>query len=332
MAHERALRSKLCTWYDRTHRRLPWRETRDPYRIWVSEIMLQQTRVAAVLPYYESFLERFPSPEALAEASEQEVLARWSGLGYYSRARNLHRAAREVAERGGFPRDYQTIRALPGIGDYTAAAIASIAFELPHAVVDGNVMRVLARLENETGDIRSTVTRRRLTERAGQLLDTSRPGHFNQALMELGAIVCTPRQPGCDACPVSRFCEARKLGTQHQLPVKLGRKPAKFIDKTVLVIERRGRLLLRQRPKESRKLAGFWELPEPDEAPGATSIGERGEFRHSITNHNYLFTVQEARIGRAPNGFCWIPTGRLDKIPLSTTTRKALATRAKRLE
>src|SRR5579862_6586746 len=194
---------RLLAWYDARHRDLPWRSTTDPYRIWVSEVMLQQTRAEAVIPYYERFLERFPNAAALAVASEQEVLAWWSGLGYYSRARHLHKAARLVAD--GFPKTYETIRELPGVGDYTAAAIGSIAFGLPHAVVDGNVLRVVARIENDAADIAAPRTRERFRTVAQNWLEQAPAdsfGAFNQALMELGATICLPRNPACTTCPV----------------------------------------------------------------------------------------------------------------------------------
>ncbi|HWB95145.1 MAG TPA: A/G-specific adenine glycosylase, partial [Bryobacteraceae bacterium] len=203
----------LLAWYARSHRDLPWRRTRDPYRIWISEIMLQQTRAQAVIPYYEKFLDRFPTVEALAEAPEHDVLAAWSGLGYYSRARNLQKAAVAITAAGGFPREYEELRRLPGIGPYTAAAIASIAFGLPHAVLDGNVMRVVARLENDPADIASPKTRARFQQRAQELLDPREAGHFNQAIMELGATLCLPRAPQCLLCPVAGECRALAAGT-----------------------------------------------------------------------------------------------------------------------
>src|SRR5579872_3965323 len=196
-ADARLIRRRLVNWYLRNRRDLPWRRTSDPYRIWVSEVMLQQTRAQAVIPYYEKFLARFPDAASLAAADEAEVLALWSGLGYYSRARNLQRAARRISAAGVFPRDYDSIRALDGVGDYTAAAVASIAFGLPHAVLDGNVMRVLARLDNDAADISAASTRARLRARAQELLDGRRPGIFNQALMELGATICVPKTPQC---------------------------------------------------------------------------------------------------------------------------------------
>lgn len=324
MTESHRIRRRLFTWYANAARTLPWRSTRDPYRIWVSEIMLQQTRVAAALPYYEDFLKRFPDAASLAHASDEELLTAWSGLGYYSRARNMRKAARQIAARGGFPRDYEAIRRLPGVGDYTAAAIASIAFDLPHAVLDGNVMRLLTRLTNETGDIGSSTVRGRLRQAAEKLLDRKQPGLFNQALMELGATLCLRRQPKCTLCPLAEFCHARRLGTQHELPVKLRRKTPVRVNKTLLLVERDGSLLLWKRTAGPR-LEGFWELPEAQQLPRARQQAKVCEFRHSITNHNYRFTLVTAQIQRVPHGFSWVPKDRLHKIPLSTTTRKALA-------
>jgi len=287
--------------------------------------MLQQTRVAVVIPYYERFLERFPSVAALAEAGEAELLAAWSGLGYYARARNLRAAARQIVERGAFPDDYGLLRRLPGVGDYTAAAIASIAFDQPCVVVDGNVLRVLSRLTNDAGEIRTTATRRRLEEVARRLLDRRRPGRFNQALMELGATVCLPRQPVCSECPIARYCQARRRGTQQQRPVKSPPPAIVAQQKTLLVIERRGRLLLWQRPPASSRLAGFWELPEAEQIAGARLRASLGGFRHSITNHRYQVTVALAGLRRTPDGFQWVEIARLPALPLSTMAAKALA-------
>lgn len=322
-ARRASLRRRLLAWYERARRELPWRATRDPYRIWVAEIMLQQTRVAAVLPYYERFLERFPDVASLAGATEDEVLAAWAGLGYYSRARNMYRAARRIAADGTFPSDYASIKALPGVGAYTAAAIASIAFGQPYAVVDGNVLRVLARLTAEPGDIAAGPARRRLEMLAQRLLDRRRPGDFNQALMELGATVCLPRRPACGACPLERLCQARRRGLETELPRKRRSGAPKRIAKTLLLIERQGRILLRKR--SSGRLAGFWELPEAGEIPGVRPIGALGEFRHAVTNHDYRLTVVEARLAEAPDGFRWVPNARLSALPLATTARKALA-------
>jgi A/G-specific adenine glycosylase len=296
MKHDRVnLAALLLAWYRKGHRDLPWRGTADPYRIWVSEIMLQQTRAVAVIPYYERFLLRFPTVDALAAAPEQDVLALWAGLGYYSRARNLRRAAHAIVAGGGFPRDYEAIRALPGVGDYTAAAVASMAFELPHAVLDGNVMRVVARVENDGSDIGSARTRERFRAVAQEWLDLAEPGQFNQALMELGATVCLPRNPLCLLCPLQERCGARAAGTVAQVPVKLRRVEPVRLAGTLLVIREGGRLLLRQRDAGSSRMAGFWDLPTPDDLPGIKPGPRLGEIRHTITNHHYTLEVRQAK-------------------------------------
>ncbi len=314
----------MLEWYASSARPLPWRGTSDPYRIWVSEIMLQQTRVAAVVPYYERFLDRFPDAAALAEASEDTLLTLWGGLGYYSRARNMRKAAGLIVEQGGFPAGYEAIRRLPGIGDYTAAAVASIAFGLPHAVLDGNVLRVLSRVSADSGDVRSSDTKDRLRDLAGRLLDRKQPGTFNQAMMELGATLCLPRAPKCPVCPISRFCEARRLGRQGELPVKSRPKSQLRETKTLLLIERGGNLLLWKRTGAGR-MRGFWELPEASQLPRAVVLATIGHFRHSITRYSFEVTVVSARLPRVPSGFSWIPKDLLDECPLSTTTRKALS-------
>jgi A/G-specific adenine glycosylase len=321
----KAIGRLLLAWYARGHRELPWRGTRDPYRIWVSEIMLQQTRAQAVIPYYGRFLERFPTVAALAAASEDDVLALWSGLGYYSRARNLRLAAKQIAAAGSFPREYDAIRALPGIGDYTAAAVGSIAFDLPFAVLDGNVLRVVARVENDASDISAGRTRERFRQIAQQWLDPRQPGHFNQALMELGATVCLPRHPLCLVCPLAAGCLARQEGTATQLPVKLRKTTAIRLDGVLLVVRNRGRILLRQRGAAARRMAGFWDLPAPEDLPAA-KIGARiGEIRHTITHHLYRLEVRNATVSLAAgDGFRWFTIAQLAEIPFSTTARKAL--------
>jgi A/G-specific adenine glycosylase len=322
------LAARLLRWYGVQHRDLPWRRTGDPYRIWVSEIMLQQTRTEAAIPYYQRFLERFPNMAALAAASEEEVLACWSGLGYYARARNLHKAARLTD--GVFPGGYQAIRDLPGVGDYTAAAISSIAFGLPYAALDGNVMRVVARLTGDAADIGASRTRARFREIAQRHLDGLAPrraGEFNQAMMELGATVCLPRAPRCAACPLAMACEARRTGRQAQLPVKLRKTAPVKIDMALAVIERRGRLLLWQRTQDARRLAGFWELPSPAQVPELQDLPAIGTFRHAITHHRYRVTVHAggpAQKARAQRPLRWVPLANLPSLPLSTTARKAL--------
>jgi A/G-specific adenine glycosylase len=306
---EALIRRQLARWYNRHKRELPWRRISDPYAIWISEIMLQQTRVAAVIPYYERFLKRFPDAPALAHAPEEEVLTLWSGLGYYSRARNLQKAARQIVELGSFPRTHVEIRELAGVGDYTAAAVASIAFGLPHAVVDGNVRRVIARITNGRGETQ---------EVANLLLDKTNPSRSNQALMELGAVVCLPRDPHCDACPIEKCCEARKLGTQNDLPVKKTKPTAIHLKKILLVIRRKGKILL----APSSRVLGFWDLPEPFEG---AQVGDRlGEFRHTITHHHYRFAVHEARVRTTPKGFRWFSCKDIEEIPLSTAAKKGL--------
>jgi A/G-specific adenine glycosylase len=320
----RVIATAVAAHYALVRRDLPWRRTRDPYAIWVSEIMLQQTRAQAVMPYYERFLARFPTVEALAAAPEQDVLALWSGLGYYSRARNLWRAAGAIAAGGEFPRNYDGIRALPGIGDYTAAAIGSIAFGLPYAVLDGNVLRVVARVENDAADIAGSRTRERFRAIAQEWLDAREPGHFNQALMEVGATVCLPRKPLCLVCPLASACRARTEGTAGQLPVKLRKIEPVRLTGTLLVIRKGGRVLLRQRHAKESRMAGFWDLPTPQELPGVAQGVLLGEIRHTITHHHYALEVRAAAAPRrvlAP--FRWFAPAEFDSIPLATTARKA---------
>jgi A/G-specific adenine glycosylase len=250
------IRKRLLGWFRKYRRELPWRLNKDPYRIWLSEIMLQQTRVAAVIPYYERFLERFPDIRALAEAPEEEVLRLWSGLGYYSRARNLQRAAQQiVAVHGGeFPRTVDEALALPGIGSYTAAAILSIAFGAKHAVLDGNAARVLARLDAIQGDLRESGRWRSLQKSADKLLDPKSASDWNEAMMELGAMVCTPRAPQCLVCPVAEFCRARRLGSTDVIPEK--RKKRATVEVTLaaaVLLDGHGRTLLLPPPQTPRK-------------------------------------------------------------------------------
>ena len=261
-------RRNLLAWFSQFQRDLPWRSTHDAYRIWISEIMLQQTRVAAVIPYYERFLERFPMVETLAAAPEEEVLRLWSGLGYYSRARNLQKAAQEIVARyeGEFPDKYEEALALPGIGTYTAAAILSIAYQKKHAVLDGNVARVLARLGALRGDLRANGTWQELQKTADRLLDDKSPGDWNQAMMELGATLCTPRVPQCLLCPVGEFCEARKKGMAEFIPEKRTKRDTVEVTLAALVLlDRMGNALLLPPPETAAK------SPQADNVPTLVS-------------------------------------------------------------
>ncbi len=261
-----SLRRNLLAWYRANRRDLPWRRGRDPYRIWLAEIMLQQTRIAAVLPYYERILARFPDVRALARARESEVLKYWAGLGYYSRARNLHRAAKQIVadHNAQFPSTIDRALALPGIGNYTAAAILSIAFDVPLAALDGNVARVLARLFAIRGDLRMPKTWKRLATTAQQLLPPQSPGDWNQALMELGETICTPRSPQCARCPISRHCKARALGLECKLPAaRRKRETARMRIAAAILLDPRGRTLLTKTPgaHDSALFSRLWQFP-----------------------------------------------------------------------
>ena len=303
-------RRRLLRWFQQFQRTLPWRGETDPYRILVSEIMLQQTRVAVVEDRYRKFVAQFPSAERLARAREETVLAAWSGLGYYRRARALHQAAKEIAGRESFPATAAELRELPGIGRYTAAAVASIAFGEPVAVVDGNVKRVLER-----------VTMRQMAEEdywhsAGKLLDTRRPGDFNQAMMELGAMVCLPAQPLCQACPVAALCSSR--GPRKKLEERPQRRKAVL---QYALARRNGSVLLRQRARENSLMPGMWELPE-------IGAGKRNEtplltLRHSITTTDYSVFVFSSR-GTSMKAGRWVPVHAVERLPLTGLTRKIL--------
>lgn len=305
------LRRALLRWYDENQRDLPWRRTADPYHIWVSEIMLQQTRVAAVLPRYGKFLQRFPSVQKLASARLSSVLAEWSGLGYYRRARNLHAAAKIIVRRfaGIFPESSEQWRKLPGIGRYTAAAIASIAFEEPIAVLDGNVERVLRRLLH-------CATVADSWNAAQTLLDPERPGDCNQAIMELGATVCLPGEPVCARCPITKFCATCGRGESQS------RKPRQIKASISFALATKGDtvLLIRRRADESL-MSGMWELPTLNHSIRSEEVLFR--VRHSITATDYLVSVVAQSKVATENGE-WIHRRRAHKLPLTGLTKKIL--------
>ena len=255
-------RNELTDWFDAHHRKLPWRDTQNPYRIWVSEVMLQQTQVTKVLHYYQDFLDKFPDVQCLAQANLQDVLKAWEGLGYYARARNLHQAAKViVSDFGGkIPADYGIFRNLPGVGDYIAAAVQSIAFHAPYAVVDGNVKRVVARLFLINSPINASSSSKTFQNMADMLLDRDSPGAFNQAMMELGATVCRPKSPLCVICPVKSVCCAFQSVRQEEFPIRLKPKPLPEFRLAVGVVRKNNRVLITQR-KFDGLLGGMWEFP-----------------------------------------------------------------------
>jgi A/G-specific adenine glycosylase len=322
-----SFRRALLVWYDRAKRDLPWRGgTPDFYRVWLSEIMLQQTRVEAVIPHFQRFLARFPDIHSLARADEAAVLTVWSGLGYYSRARNLHRGARQVAAAGA-PSTYDELLGLAGIGPYTAAAIASIAFSQPHAAVDGNVLRVISRLTNDSGEISSPLTKARFTAAAQRLLDPRRAGDFNQAMMELGATICVPRAPRCAACPVERFCAARAAGCERELPVKLKKNAARDVPLALALVRQESRLFLVRRAQSECRLAGFWELPAKNLFP-RWRARLLCELAHQIVNDRFRISIWQGPAPKSMPDGQWFTPAELSEIPLTTVTRKALAASA----
>ena len=347
-------RKKLLAWFRASHRDLPWRRTKDPYRIWLSEIMLQQTRVTTVIPYYERFLKHFPDVRALADAPEEKVLRLWAGLGYYSRARNLQKAAREIVARhdSRFPNTRVDALELPGIGAYTVAAILSIAYGKKMAVLDGNVARVLARLRALEGDLRNASRWRELQATADTLIAAQNPGDWNQAMMELGATVCTPKSPQCLLCPVGEFCQARKRGLAETLPVKRERRANEEITLAALVLmDSAGKTLLLPPPNATIPthasdvailLSRLWHFPTIRVQTDAeqevqqfcrTLIGKRhvpGKFvplrivRHTVTYrhitvHPFLLEIRNLR--RVP-GTKPLALDELSWVPISNLTRK----------
>jgi A/G-specific adenine glycosylase len=347
-------RRKLLGWFAHAQRDLPWRRTKDPYRVWLSEIMLQQTRVKAVIPYYENFVKHFPNVRALAEAPQEEVLRRWAGLGYYSRAKNLQKAAQEIVAKHAsrFPDTREEALELPGIGGYTAAAILSIAYQKELAVLDGNVARVLARLGAVTGDLRNGNRWKNLQATADRLLAAHAPGDWNQAMMELGATICTPRLPQCLLCPVSELCQARKLGLSEVIPEKRKKRANEEITLAALVLtDSAGRTLLLPPPTANAALTAasdvtvllsrLWHFPtiavESDAEAEVRSfaaklLGQRvhgkfvllGKVRHAVTYrqitlHPFLWEVR--KLPACANAKAVALTG-ISSLPISNLTRK----------
>ncbi|MFR3996997.1 MAG: A/G-specific adenine glycosylase, partial [Oscillospiraceae bacterium] len=294
-----ALTAPLLAWYDLNGRTLPWRSVVTPYRTWVSEIMLQQTRVGAVIPYFERFMEELPDVSALAAVSEERLLKLWEGLGYYSRARNLQKAAKVIVSDfgGALPQSYHALLSLPGIGEYTAAAIASINFSEPVAAVDGNLLRVAARVSGCGEDIMDAKVRRLFRQRLDAAIDANRPGAYNQAMMDLGATVCLPNgAPKCEICPARTVCEAYKNGLTEVLPVRAKKKSRRVEERTVLLLFQGGKVALRKRP-DTGLLAGLWEypnLPESlDEAGALLALAQMGLSAESIApagSAKHIFT------------------------------------------
>jgi A/G-specific adenine glycosylase len=343
------VRRALLAWYRRERRDLPWRRTRDPWAIWVSETMLQQTRVETVIPYYERFMARFPTVAALADADADELMSHWAGLGYYSRARNLRAAAAQVVrEHGGrVPDDVEALRALPGVGRYTAGALASIAFDRPAPIVDGNVARVLARLLDLDLDVTSPAGQRRLWGEAEALADGPSPGDLNQALMELGALVCTPRAPRCASCPLRAHCRGLAAGRAEALPVKAPKQEPRPVEAVAALLARGPDVLALRRPPTGL-LGGLWELPGGELAAGekpatglARALRERvglaplraqrlGEVTHGFTHrtlrlHVYRAAAPAGRVRRRDaDAHRWLPLSALEALPLSALAKKAL--------
>ena len=343
------IRKRALGWYARGKRDLPWRTRADPYRVWVSEVMLQQTRVETVIPYYLAFTRRFPTLPSLARAAVDDVLSVWSGLGYYRRARNLHRAATEVMDRHGgeVPRSRGDLRSLPGVGEYTAGAIRSIAFGERAAAVDGNVIRVISRLQGFRRDPGRGGGPRIIREWAETLVPSRDPGAFNQALMELGATICLPRNPSCPDCPVRGSCRARKLGIARRIPPVI-RERTRAVREVSAWIRRRGKILLARRP-EGGLLGGLWELPGGE--PRASEEGGEalrrivmdgvglevqvgrpvGGVRHAITDRQIRGTAYECRPGpgrcraRGYEACRWLPPEESPRLPLTGVTRKYLS-------
>lgn len=338
------LRRRLLAWYTRHQRDLPWRESRDPYRVWISEVMLQQTQVATVREYFQRFIRVLPTVRHLAAADEQQVLRLWEGLGYYRRARQLHAAAKAVvAEHGGrFPRDVESLQMLPGIGRYTAGAIASIAFDQRAPIVEANTVRLLSRLIAYGDDPLNSAGQRVLWQTAEEILPQKNVAQFNQALMELGSLICTSKDPKCDDCPLAGVCAAFAAGLQHVIPRAKGKQQYTELREAAVIIRRNGRVLMRQ-CVEGERWAGLWDFPRfPLDAVGPLVAAEEiarkvrqqsgvtctpgpriKTLRHGVTRYRITLDCYQASYaeGRA-HGARWVAIAELADLPLSTTGRK----------
>ena len=344
-AHSSRLRASILRWYDREKRDLPWRQTRDPYAIWISEIMLQQTRVDAVIPYYERFLARFPDIASLAVAREPDVLAAWSGLGYYTRARHLRAGAQVLVRehQARLPDDPAALLRIPGIGAYTAGAIASVAFDRPAAAVDGNVIRVLARIEGLRGRRDDPKLRDAVTRTAHALAHGPRPRDWTQALMELGATLCRPRDPLCEHCPARALCVAHRGGTPDAYPEPARKPPTKPARRVLLLARSARRLLLTRTPGARTGSGTTWTLPSADAARNAAAAakalardfglapaairGPVARFRHTTFAENVRFEVWETSAARPPRkipGTKWVFPHSIQGLPVRSPTLKAL--------
>jgi A/G-specific adenine glycosylase len=340
------LQASLLLWYDAHARLLPWRNDPTPYRVWVSEIMLQQTRVEAVKPYFSRFIDELPTVAALASVNEQHLLKLWEGLGYYNRAKNLKRAAQVIMNEfgGEIPTTYEELKKLPGIGDYTAGAIASIAFGVRVAAIDGNVLRVFARVMAYDGEITKNDSKKHIEGKVYEIMPQARVGDFNQALMELGATVCLPSgAPKCEECPIKALCRGFAMGIADNLPVKMKKKPRKIEFKTVFVIVCNGKIAIRQRPDEGL-LPGLWELPNtqgnlsPSQVPKVLSEWNISSNKiEPLKNAKHIFTHIEWRMTGClvytdkfdlNQGFTWVTpqvlTGRV-AIPSAFNVYKTIA-------
>lgn len=307
---------RLVGWFSENAKEYPWRTDPTPYHVWLSEIMLQQTRLETVRPYYTRFITQLPTIAALADAPEEEVLKLWEGLGYYSRARNLHKAAKVIASDygGEMPASYEAVRALPGIGDYTAGAICAQAFGLPTPAVDGNVLRVVSRLFELTDDVLSPVARKKVTELVSASYPADAPSAFTQGLMELGETLCLPGEPACEACPLSDLCLAHAHGRERELPVRIVKTAKKEEQRVLLLVEKDGLVLFHKRPKKG-VLAGLWELPEEStlaealNVPAASLRGEKtAEYRHVFTHLIWNIEVYRGTLSddiRLDESFLW---------------------------